>query len=224
MAVKSAVRTKVKLDPERIIAAGLELAARPGVSAISVRELGTMLGADPTAIYRHFRSKDDLMRSLLDHILGSALAEVDADAAWDDRLRQLTARTIDWFVRYPAIGVEAVVLTTHGPGELGAIELMLDAFTEAGLDEDQIVDHYALMASHNLSGATGVARARGETPAADADEGAWLDEALIVDPRKYPKIAKFAVQLGELRDIDLLLRGVEMIIESAKRTAASRPD
>jgi AcrR family transcriptional regulator len=67
MAVKSAVRTKVKLDPERIIAAGLELAARPGVSAISVRELGTMLGADPTAIYRHFRSKDDLMRSLLDH-------------------------------------------------------------------------------------------------------------------------------------------------------------
>jgi hypothetical protein len=49
----------------------------------------------------------------------------------------LTARTIDWFVRYPAIGVEAVVLTTHGPGELGAIELMLDAFTEAGLDEDR---------------------------------------------------------------------------------------
>jgi len=220
LAVKSAVRAKARLDPERIIAAGLELAARPGVRAISVRELGTMLGADPTAIYRHFRSKDDLMRVLLDRILAGSLAEVDAAGAWDERLRGLAERTLVWAARYPAIAVESVVLTTHGPGELGAIELMLDAFREAGLSDDEIVRHYALLASHSLSGAAGIARARTETPG-DV-EGAWLDEPLMVDPRRYPMIARYGGQLSELRDVDLLMRGVEMIIESARRSAASR--
>lgn len=220
MAVKSAVRAKVRLDPERIIAAGLELAARPGVSAISVRELGTMLGADPTAIYRHFRSKDDLMRALLDRVLAGSLAEVDMAAGWDERIRVLAERTLVWAARYPAIAVESVVLTTHGPGELGAIELMLDAFREAGLSDDEIVRHYALLASHSLSGAAGIARARAETPG-DV-EGAWLDEPLLVDPRRYPMIARYGGGLSELRDVDLLMRGVEMIIESARRSAASR--
>ncbi|HKT56214.1 MAG TPA: helix-turn-helix domain-containing protein [Microbacterium sp.] len=219
MAVKAAVRTKVRLDPDRIIAAGLELAARPGVSAISVRELGTMLGADPTAIYRHFRSKDDLMRALLDHILAGSLAEVDAGAPWDERLRQLAERTLVWAARYPAIAVESVVLTTHGPGELGAVELMLDAFREAGLSDDEIVRHYALLASHSLSGAAGIARARAEAP---GEEDAWLDEPLIADPRRYPMIARYGARLSELRDVDLLMRGVEMITESARRAAASR--
>ncbi|KHK99634.1 hypothetical protein LK09_02860 [Microbacterium mangrovi] len=224
MAVKSAVRTKVKLDPERIIAAGLELAGRPGVSAISVRELGTMLGADPTAIYRHFRSKDDLMRALLDHIEAASVAEVDA-TAWDDRLRQLTSRTLAWAARYPAIAAEAIVLTTHGPGELATIELMLDAFREAGLSDEEIVRHYALLASHSLSGAAGMARARAESGGdEDVAQGAWLDEPLIVDPRKYPMIARYGAGLADLRDLDLLMRGVEMIIESAKRSAASRTD
>lgn len=222
MAVKSAVRTKVRLDPERIIAAGLELAARPGVSTISVRELGTMLGADPTAIYRHFRSKDDLMRALLDHIEAASVAEVNA-TAWDDRLRQLTESTLAWAARYPAIGAESIVLTTHGPGELATIELMLDAFREAGLSDEEIVHHYALLASHSLSGAAGIARARADSSADDdIAQRAWLDEPLVVDPRKYPMIAQYGGHLADLRDLDLLMRGVEMIIDSAKRSAAAR--
>lgn len=221
MAAKSAVRAKVRLDPERIVAAGLELAERPGVSAISVRELGMMLGADPTAIYRHFRSKDDLMRALLDHIVAGAVAEVDA-TTWDERLRQLIARTLEWAARYPAIGAEAIVLTTHGPGELAAIELMLDAFRTAGLPDDEVVRHYALLASHSLSGAAGIARARGADVlrSDDLDEGSWLDEPLVVDSRRYPMIARLGDRLNGLRDMDLVLSGVEMIIESAKRTAA----
>jgi AcrR family transcriptional regulator len=180
-----------------------------------------MLGADPTAIYRHFRSKEDLMRALLDHVVGGATAEVDAEAAWDDRLRQLTEHTLAWAARYPAIMVESIVLTTHGPGELAAIELMLDAFREAGLEDDEIVRHYALLASHSLSGAAGMARARAEaTDDEDYQLGAWLDEPLIVDPRKYPMIARYGAELNDLRDVDLLMRGVEMIIDSARRSAA----
>ena len=121
--------TRARLDRESIIAAGLELAAS-GTSTISVRELGTHLGADPTAIYRHFRSKEHLMQALLDELTSRSLAAVTADAAdWRDRLRQLAASTLALYAAHPAVGAEAIVLTTHGPGELEAIELMLEAFS-----------------------------------------------------------------------------------------------
>ena len=68
--------SRPRLDPELIVATGLELAAT-GVTAISVRDLGARLGADPTAIYRHFRSKDDLMRALLDEVTLRAVTGVE---------------------------------------------------------------------------------------------------------------------------------------------------
>ena len=126
---------RVRLDRETIIAAGLKLAANPGATSISVRELGTLLDADPTAIYRHFRNKEDLMRELLDEIIGQSLAAVTADPQdWRGRLTQLAVSTLDLFARYPAIGIEATVLTTHGPGELDVVEFMLEALSRAGLD------------------------------------------------------------------------------------------
>ena len=36
---------------------------------LTVRRLGKELGADPTAIYRHFRDKDELVRAVLDRLV-----------------------------------------------------------------------------------------------------------------------------------------------------------
>ena len=88
---------RARLDAAMIIEAGLELASTPGVTSISVRELGTQLGADPTAIYRHFRSKDALMGALLDELNARAIASIDVPAEdWAARLRRLAEVTLDW--------------------------------------------------------------------------------------------------------------------------------
>jgi len=220
-ATGSAGAAKARLDRETIIAAGLELAAIPGTHSISVRELGTHLGSDPTAIYRHFRSKDDLMAALLDELTVRAISEVDDDLDdWEARLRHLARSTLDWMSRYPAVGAEAIVLTTHGPGELSAIELMLDAFRRAGLEGDDVVRHYALLASHTLASAAGIARARAELGADPTGDTPWFDEPLLVDPRRYPLVSEHGPALLGLQDTDLYFLGVDLIIESARRTAA----
>jgi AcrR family transcriptional regulator len=212
-----------RLDRATIIAAGLELAEAAGSASLSVRELGAKLGTDPTAIYRHFRSKDDLMAALLDELTLRSLAAVTAPPEdWSQRLRQLAAATLTEFARYPAIGQEAIVLTTHGPGELDAIEFMLDAFARAGLTGEDLVQHYALLATHILSSAAGVARARRERRAAGPSEPSpWFEGPLLVDPIKHPHIAQISAQLLDLEDHELFALGVESVIRSAERTAAT---
>lgn len=216
--VEKAGTTRPRLDPEIIVATGLELAAT-GVSAISVRDLGSRLGADPTAIYRHFRSKDELMRALLDEVTLRAVDSVDVPLEdWRGRLRAMAAATLDLYSEYPAVGAEATTLTTHGAGELRAIELMLQAFTTAGLSGPDVVRHYALLASHVLSTAAGIARARGERPEDGAD-APWFDEPPLADPRVYPRIAEHTVALASLRDRELFFLGVDQILDSAERAA-----
>ena len=125
--------------------------------------VGAQLGADPTAIYRHFSNKRSLMRSLLDEITRMSLEQVTAEPEdWKGRLTQLSIATQELFAAYPAIGIEASVLTTNGPGELDVIEFILDAFSRAGLSGDELVRHYAWLGAHILSSAGAIARDRSE--------------------------------------------------------------
>ncbi|GAA2884762.1 TetR/AcrR family transcriptional regulator [Microbacterium esteraromaticum] len=214
---------RARLDADVILEAGLDLAST-GVPSISVRELGTRLGSDPTAIYRHFRSKEALMAALLDELNARAVASVDVPADdWQGRLRALAESTLDWYTRHPAIAVEATSLTTHGAGELTAVELMLDAFHRAGLRDAELVRHYALMATHVLSVTAGIARSHAERQGTgtSTDTSSWFDAPLLADPRTFPLIAANSAALTDLQDRDLFLMGVDLIIESAARTAAS---
>jgi AcrR family transcriptional regulator len=211
---------RARLDRDLIVEAGLELSGTPGVTTISVRDLGTRLGADPTAIYRHFQSKDALMGALLDELNGRAAGSVQTPPElWDERLRELSLATLDLFTRHPAIGAEAMTLTTHGPGELAAIELMLDAFQRCGLDGEELVRHYALLASHVLSSAAGIARGRSLNSAV-GEPSPWFEGPILADARRYPLIHAFNAQLSNLEDHELFSLGVEYIIQSAERAAA----
>lgn len=211
--------TRVRLDRATIVAAGLELASAGGAPTVSVRELGTKLGTDPTAIYRHFHNKDELMMAMLDELIARSVAEVHADHAdWKGRLRGLASSTFDLFCEHPAVGAEAIVLTTHGDGETDAIELMLDALSTAGLSGPTLVRYYAALASHILAGAACIARARAERGDSDTTD-LWIDQPLTIDPRRHPTIATVAADLTGLADRDIFLLGVESIMSAVEREA-----
>src|SRR4029079_7952585 len=56
----------VRVDADRIVDAALEVANELGLAGMTMRRVGARLGVDPTACYRYFASKDDLMAAIAD--------------------------------------------------------------------------------------------------------------------------------------------------------------
>ncbi len=50
---------------ESLVTTALEMLDREGLEAITLRELASRLGTSRSAIYRHFKGKDDLMRAVI---------------------------------------------------------------------------------------------------------------------------------------------------------------
>ena len=62
------------LTPELIVKESLRLLDEGGVDGFSLPKLGRALGADQTAVYRHFASKDDLVLAVADQLIEEAMA------------------------------------------------------------------------------------------------------------------------------------------------------
>lgn len=207
-----------RLSTDTILQVGLKLAASADDNPISFRALGSALGVDPTAIYRHFRSKDELMRALLDRVHLLVLDRLTGVGDWAERIETLAWVTLDVHIAHPAIAIEALTLTTNGVGEARTIEYILEAFSDAGLERGEVVRHYALMASFMLAQTASIARARQHrNPTHRRDPLPWLEGALQIDPREQHRVAELSLELTSLMDDDLYELGIRSVIESARR-------
>jgi AcrR family transcriptional regulator len=112
--------------------AALRLAASGEADAVSVRKLGAELAADPTAIYRLFRGKDELVLALMDRLLSQSVASLPREGDWRQHLADCAQATLDTFVAHPALGLELGSRSTGGPGKRDVIEMVLADLHDAG--------------------------------------------------------------------------------------------
>ena len=213
---------RARLDRDTILDAGLRLAAGGAADALSVRKLGAELGADPTAVYRHFRDKDALVEALLDRLLAEVVASLDPSANWRDRLRHTAFTAVDVLVAHPCIGLEAGARSTGGPAERDAIEAILDAFHEAGLDDESAVRFYGVLTGYIVAFATAMSAARlSQADTGSTLEAHWVEPFGRVDPVRHPQVARHADALSRLTTHDVLSTGIEVILDAAAQ--AGRP-
>ncbi|OPG04408.1 hypothetical protein B1L11_37765 [Microbispora sp. GKU 823] len=126
-------RRTVALSQELIVTACLELVESGGPGALTFRNIGRRLGVDATAVYRHFRDKDDLVRALADRLYEEALAGFAPGEDWLDTLRDAAMRVYRAFAGHPQAAVLAASRSTRREAEINAIEVLLDALRQGGL-------------------------------------------------------------------------------------------
>ncbi len=204
-----------RLSREMIIAAGMEIASRPGCTTVTVRDLGKQLGVDPTAIYRHFRNKNELMSALLDRLISVATDRSTVDPKdWKDALRELADNVLDVYLDYPAVAAEAATLSTNGSAELDGIEFILGCLSKAGLEGDQLIEYYQLFSSHMLAFGSVIAQSRGAK-----GKGAYIPATVAATHASHPTTTKYREQLLALDERSVYRTGIRMILDCAEAAA-----
>lgn len=218
---KKPTGNKTRIDAAMIIEAGLRIASEPGAGSVTVRELGKALHADPTSIYRHFRNKEALMKALLDRLGEMVLERVTVPRAqWRECLRQSFQAVYDLYLEYPAIGENAILLSTEGPAELDIVELTLECLSEAGLSGDDLVRHYAAISTYVLAYASGIARSEAaRAPDSFEYTNAWFRRSLPMNAATHPHVNELRVPLSTLDDADAYKMGIEALLDGVEATA-----
>jgi AcrR family transcriptional regulator len=93
---------RAPLSRARVLRAGIDLADREGLSALSMRRLGLELGVEAMALYNHVANKEDLLDGMVEVIVDDLNTEVGpgggprAEADWVTALRDriLAARRV----------------------------------------------------------------------------------------------------------------------------------
>ena len=91
-----------RLSRDQIVEAALDLVDRAGIQGLTMRALARELEADPMAVYRHVRDKDDLLGAMCDRLL-VALDPIDLDRPWEPQLRRLAEQVRERFIARPAL-------------------------------------------------------------------------------------------------------------------------
>ena len=221
-----------RLSRELIVEAGMEIASRPGTTSVKVRDLGTQLGVDPTAIYRHFRNKEELMSALLERLIAMVASRSTVDPLnWKAALTELADNVLSTYLDYPAVAAEAAILSTGGSAELDGIEFVLGSLSRAGLSGDELIEHYQLFSSHMLAfgsiiAQTEIARSRYSTAQRGSRDGAveraYVPETVGAMQSGHPTTASYREQLLALDDFSVYRTGIRMILDSAEAAAAAR--
>lgn len=73
-------RGRPGLSKADYVSAALEYIDEHGMEPMTMRALGEKMGVDPTAVYRHYPNKDDLVLAVCDKVLGYIIAEVGESA------------------------------------------------------------------------------------------------------------------------------------------------
>ena len=138
MASRVKGRSRPVLSADTIAEAAQRLTLEQPTTPLTLTRLGAELGADPTALYRHDRSRDELLLDLADRIYSGPNAAFRHDDDWRRSLTQFAFSMRNELLRRPALVAEVGSRFTGGPNERRAMEIQREILRRAGFDEDVV--------------------------------------------------------------------------------------
>jgi AcrR family transcriptional regulator len=135
----------VRLDRSVILKAAERIVGSEGLRALTMRRIGAELGADPTAVYRHFRDKEELLTCLAERVF-STRPDVDPALPWQDQLRVHIRHAYDRYRAHPDLGI----LLARQPDDLPPLVELRERLLELLIDGAGMSLHDAAEMSHQL--------------------------------------------------------------------------
>jgi AcrR family transcriptional regulator len=184
------------LSQQLLLDTAMEIVDIGGVGGFSMRALGARLNIDPTAVYRHFRTKNDLLEALADRVVkGEEPLPHSGETRAD--LRETFAQLRRSLLRHPTLA--PIVLRRPPGGEASwertnhAIGLLRDT----GMPDQDAANAFQTLLFYTLGHALTEARHTAATIAAKGLEATVTPTtAVAAAATRYPHLAATADQLA----------------------------
>lgn len=209
MADVQAPRTRLSRD--LLVDAAFRIADTEGPEALTLRRLGTELGVDPTAVYRHFRTKDDLLAATAGRLLREALDTFQASGSWRDDLKRYVLRMRAIYLAHPRIA--ALIATASSPleDEARVTEQGLEILQAAGLSDRDTALVFEIVEAYGL----GVSSMDGMGPATSE---IWQRSFAALPAEQFPALAVIGPHL--YLDVDARFEfGLDLLLDAIEARA-----
>lgn len=120
------------LNRERIVAAGLKLLRTRGAEELSIRTLADALGTAPMSLYRHVRSKDELLTAIVAAVLERLAVDVPEDRPWTEQLSAWMHSMRAQLLQSPAAVAILIERDHYAPALLRATNTLLRILRRGG--------------------------------------------------------------------------------------------
>jgi AcrR family transcriptional regulator len=210
----------VRLDRRVILEAAERIVGTEGLRALTMRRIGTELGVDPTAVYRHFRNKEELLTCLAERLF-STEPEVDLTLSWQDQLRVHIRHAFDRYRAHPDLGV----LLARQPHDLRPLVKIIERSLEllvngAGLSLEEAAEYNHVIENHVVGCGLFFAISDYRDPVI-TDRAASRRAFALLPTDEFPVASAAAPHMFPHPD-DMFERTTELLIDAIERASANQ--
>ncbi len=184
------------LSRPQVLAAGVALADREGLAALSMRHLSAELGVVPMALYKHVTDKDDLVAGMIDLVV-AGYATPPPGLDWREGVRQRVLAARDALLEHPWLRPAIETATERTPAVLAHMDAVAGELAAGGLSYDLV--HHAMHAlGHRIWGFSPEAFSSPAAPSAPppptpAPSTAEQEAMMAAMAQRFPHIAAIAL-------------------------------
>jgi AcrR family transcriptional regulator len=139
-----------ELTREDVIGAAAQLVAERGYAGLSMRALAQRCGVATMTLYRHVRTKEDLLGALTDRVLAELELPVPGTLTWQEQLAAVFRSVHDLLLEHPDVVEIAVKQHVAGEAAYRGAEVVLEALRRAGIEGEAAASAFAALFAFTL--------------------------------------------------------------------------
>ena len=199
--------TRAPLSRLRIARAALAVVDRDGLDALTMRRLGSELGVEGMAVYRHFPNKAAVLAGVVEALLAELVIPPPSDVPWQAVFREVSRAYRALLLRHPHAIPLLAALPLSDPAAARAAGAVMAQLRAAGFDAESALKTLATITSYVIGVAqwevgTAPLRAAGQSFELPPDADPYLVELL-------PQLAKDDCDETFEFGLDVIVRGLE---------------
>jgi len=204
-----------RLSPEGIAEAAIRLADAEGLEAVSIRRVAAELDARAMSLYDHFASKDELLASMTNQVVGEMLASQPLPEAWRD------AVTVSARKMYATFGAHRWLIAVFakrlnpGPNSVKLAKQLARAVATLPLEQSDVWNVQGIVNDYVVGYSFRVAA---------IPDPQNMEAAIIAgDVVEFPELAALPDNLRTRSSIERFELGLQTVLDGIERRFLDRP-